>query len=62
VKFFVTRNSPLRFGLTFDPLDPGAFTQRVVDVSGITDATNPDLRPSSTMAAGSSCCTAWPTR
>lgn len=44
VKFFVTRQ-PLFDTLTFDPLAPGAFTQRVVDVSGITDAANPDLRP-----------------
>jgi hypothetical protein len=44
VKFFVTRQ-PTFDSLTFDPLNPGAFTQRVVDVSGITDAADPDLRP-----------------
>ncbi|NML47273.1 tannase/feruloyl esterase family alpha/beta hydrolase [Ramlibacter sp. G-1-2-2] len=44
VKYFVTRQ-PAFDTLTFDPLDPGAFTQRVVDVSGITDAADPDLRP-----------------
>lgn len=44
VKFFVTRQ-PLFDSLTFDPLAPGAWTQRVVDVSNLTDAGNPDLRP-----------------
>jgi feruloyl esterase len=44
VKFFVTRQ-PTFDTLTFDPLNPGAWTQRVIDVSGITDATDPDLRP-----------------
>jgi feruloyl esterase len=44
VKYFVTRQSTFDT-LTFDPLAPGAFTQRVVDVSGLTDATDPDLRP-----------------
>jgi feruloyl esterase len=44
VKFFVTRQSAFDT-LTFDPLDPGAFTQRVVDVSNLTDAGDPDLRP-----------------
>ena len=43
-KFFVTRQ-PLFDTLTFDPLAPGAFTQRVVDVSALEDATHPDLRP-----------------
>ncbi|MCZ2496582.1 tannase/feruloyl esterase family alpha/beta hydrolase [Xylophilus sp. Kf1] len=43
-KFFVTRQ-PLFDTLGFDPLAPGAFTQRVVDVSALEDATNPDLRP-----------------
>lgn len=43
-KFFVTRQ-PLFDTLTLDPLAPGAFTQRVVDVSAITDAGDPDLRP-----------------
>ncbi|GAB2586530.1 hypothetical protein GCM10027034_18610 [Ramlibacter solisilvae] len=44
VKFFVTRQ-PAFDALTFDPLAPGAWTQRVVDVSALTDAANPDLRP-----------------
>jgi feruloyl esterase len=44
VKFFVTRQATFDT-LTFDPLDPGAFTQRVVDVSNITDALDPDLSP-----------------
>lgn len=44
VKFFVTRQ-PLFDTLTFDPVAPGAYTQRVVDVSALTDAANPDLRP-----------------
>lgn len=44
VKFFITRQ-PSFDTLTFDPLAPGAFTQRVVDVSNLTDAGNPDLRP-----------------
>lgn len=44
VKFFVTRQ-PLFDTLTFDPLAPGAWTQRVVDVSRITDALDADLRP-----------------
>jgi feruloyl esterase len=42
-KFFVTRQ-PAFDTLTFDPLDPGAFTQRVADVSRLTDALDADLR------------------
>lgn len=44
VKFFITRQASFDT-LTFDPLDPILFTQRVVDVSAITDSANPDLRP-----------------
>jgi hypothetical protein len=44
VKFFITRQATFD-SLTFDPLDPRTFTQRVVDVSNLTDAGNPDLRP-----------------
>lgn len=44
VKFFVTRQASFD-SLTFDPLAPGAFAQRVAAVSAITDAANPDLRP-----------------
>lgn len=44
VKFFITRQ-PTFDTLTFDPLDPGIYTQRVVDVSNITDALDADLRP-----------------
>ncbi|QHJ00568.1 tannase/feruloyl esterase family alpha/beta hydrolase [Xylophilus rhododendri] len=43
-KFFVTRQA-LFDTLAFDPLSPGAYTQRVMDVSALEDATNPDLRP-----------------
>ncbi|MCJ0762604.1 tannase/feruloyl esterase family alpha/beta hydrolase [Variovorax terrae] len=41
-KYFVTRVPGLD-SLTFDPLDPGAYTQRVQAVSALTDATQPDL-------------------
>jgi pimeloyl-ACP methyl ester carboxylesterase len=41
-KYFVTRVPGLD-SLTFDPLDPGAYTARVQEVSAQTDATNPDL-------------------
>ncbi|MET0311271.1 MAG: tannase/feruloyl esterase family alpha/beta hydrolase [Burkholderiaceae bacterium] len=41
-KYFVTRLPGLD-SLTFDPLDPGAYTSRVQAVSALTDATNPDL-------------------
>ncbi|MFM9879122.1 MAG: tannase/feruloyl esterase family alpha/beta hydrolase [Burkholderiaceae bacterium] len=41
-KFFVTRIPGLD-SLTFDPNNPGIYTQRVADVSAITDATNPNL-------------------
>lgn len=43
-KYFVTRDAALDT-LTFDPLNPGAWTARVEAVSAITDATDPDLRP-----------------
>lgn len=43
-KYFVTRNAQLD-SLTFDPLDPGQYTERVQTVSALTDATDPDLRP-----------------
>ncbi|MEO6018308.1 MAG: tannase/feruloyl esterase family alpha/beta hydrolase [Polaromonas sp.] len=41
-KYFVTRIPGLNT-LSFDPNSPGLYTQRVSDVSAITDATNPDL-------------------
>jgi feruloyl esterase len=44
VKYFITRQ-PTFDTLTFDPLDPATFTQRVVDVSSLTDALDPDLSP-----------------
>lgn len=44
VKFFVTRITDFDT-LTFDPLNPGAYTARVTEVSNLTDATNPDLSP-----------------
>lgn len=44
VKFFVTRMAGFD-SLGFDPLAPGPYTARVADVSAITDATDPDLRP-----------------
>jgi feruloyl esterase len=43
-KYFVTRVPGLD-SLTFDPLDPGAYAARVTEVSTLTDATDPDLRP-----------------
>jgi len=43
-KYFVTRDAALDT-LSFDPLNPGAWTSRVQAVSAITDATDPDLRP-----------------
>jgi hypothetical protein len=43
-KYFVTRNASFD-SVTMDPLDPGAYTARVTEVSNITDATNPDLSP-----------------
>ncbi|WP_337264855.1 MULTISPECIES: tannase/feruloyl esterase family alpha/beta hydrolase [unclassified Serratia (in: enterobacteria)] len=42
VKYFVTRE-PTFDALTFNPANPGAYTQRVQQVSAITDATNPDI-------------------
>lgn len=42
VKYFVTRE-PAFDALTFNPVNPGAYTQRVQQVSAITDATNPDI-------------------
>jgi len=44
VKYFIARQATYDT-LTFDPLAPGAYAQRVVDVSSLTDATDPDLRP-----------------
>jgi len=44
VKFFVTRSAAFDT-LDFDPLDPGAFTERVREVSALTDATDPQLGP-----------------
>ncbi|SET21397.1 tannase/feruloyl esterase family alpha/beta hydrolase [Variovorax sp. OV084] len=44
VKYFVTRIDAFD-SLTFDPLDPGAYTARVTAVSNLTDATNPNLAP-----------------
>jgi pimeloyl-ACP methyl ester carboxylesterase len=41
-KYFVTRIANFNT-LNFDPNAPGSYTQRVADVSAITDATNPDL-------------------
>ena len=43
VKFFVTRIDGFDT-LGFDPLDPGAYTARVTEVSSLTDATNPRAR------------------
>jgi feruloyl esterase len=43
-KYFVTRDPDLD-SLTLDPLDPGGFTERVAQVSALTDATDPDLTP-----------------
>ena len=43
-KYFVTRDAAFD-SLTLDPLDPGAFTARVVAVSVMTDATDPNLMP-----------------
>lgn len=44
VKYFVTRVDTFDT-VTFDPLDPGAYTARVTEVSNLTDATNPNLAP-----------------
>jgi hypothetical protein len=44
VKYFVTRNANFD-PVTFNPLDPGAYTARVAEVSSLTDATNPNLAP-----------------
>lgn len=44
VKYFVTRQANFP-SLTFDPLNPVLFTQRVIDVSAITDSANPNLSP-----------------
>jgi len=44
VKYFITRSATFDT-LAFDPLDPGVHTARVQEVSAITDATDPDLRP-----------------
>ena len=42
VRYFVTQN-PTFDPLTFDPLRPGIYQKRVVELSGIVGATNPDL-------------------
>jgi len=42
VRYFVAQN-PTFDPLTFDPLKPGAYRQRVVELSGIVGANDPDL-------------------
>jgi len=44
VKFFVTRNAGFD-SLGFDPVAPGAWTQRVQEVSALTDALDANLAP-----------------
>jgi hypothetical protein len=50
VKFFITRQSTFD-SLTFDPLDPGTFTQRVMDVSSSPTLATRTCVPSSRAAA-----------
>ena len=42
MKYFITRNASFNT-LTVDPASPGAWQQRIVDVSGLTDAANTNL-------------------
>jgi len=42
MKFFITRNASFNT-LTVDPASPGAWQQRIVDVSAMTDAASPNL-------------------
>jgi pimeloyl-ACP methyl ester carboxylesterase len=42
IKYFITKNAAFN-SINFDIANPGAYQQRLVDMSGIVGATNPDL-------------------
>lgn len=44
IRLAVARNAPSFNVMEFDPVNPGQYLPRIQEVSGITDATNPDLQ------------------